>query len=482
VKITAIANRAGGNLPPSVGHGEIPAFRDLLRCVSPQFGPVLRASSFLGFGSSGGGGYAGHAELFDLDGLLRDFYNQPSMSPGVNDTLFGGGKGFQLHGATLSTVGEAVERAVAAITACSALIPSERIVGTYSDMVAAGRPALSPERVHLFSDEQYEQPGFLYRRFGEDVAVQWVRGRTLVSREEIWVPAQLVDMVHIYDRAEEIVGYPVSGGLSCHTTPLAATYHGLTEVIERDAVNVSWYTDAAPFRVVMDGYDGSMASFIERLIGDHSEHHVLMHPSGVCSSPTFSIVGLQRWYWRRQYCAGGGCDVVPAEALRKAAAEFGQTRSTLSIANMAPGSSVGRSVRTMFDWRPGRPLAEMELFFQAIGYYGLDDYLPSLESYLSGPEVEVSALLSPLDSLPTSASLGERMERLLGELTQKGIDPIILDYSHPDWSSLSVVKVFVPELSTPFLQSRPMLGHPRLAQLRADVVLPNARVAPLPYP
>lgn len=74
------------------------------------------------------------------------------------------------------------------------------------------------------------------------------------------------------------------------------------------------------------------------------------------------------------------------------------------------------------------------------------------------------------------------MERLLGELTQKGIDPIILDYSHPDWNSLSVVKVFVPELSTPFLQSRPMLGHPRLAQLRADVVLPNARVAPLPYP
>ena len=483
MRVTAVSDRAGGSLPASVPAELLPAFADLLGCVSPEYGPVLRASSFIGFGSSGGGGYAGHAELLDLDGLLRDFYNQPSMSPGVNDTLFGGGKGFTLADAALSTIGEAVERAIAGLMSCSALIPSERVIGSYVDMVTSGRPALEPSETALFSKSQHAQPGFLYREFDDSVVVQWVRGRRLRSGEDCWVPAQLVDMVHIYDRAEEIVGYPVSGGLSCHTSTVAATYHGLTEVIERDAVNTSWYTDAAPRRVNLDGADTGLPNdFAERMTNDHSEHHVLLHPSGVCSAPTFSVVGFQRWYARRQYCAGGGCDLVPRAALRKAAAEYGQTRSTLSIANMAPGSSVGRSVRTMFDWQVGRPLAEMELFFQAIGYYGLDEYLPDLESYLSGPQVNAAELLDPAHGLGVDSRIEDRLAVLLDELDAHGIDPIVLDYSHPDWRQLSVVKVFVPELTTPFLQSRPMLGHPRLAQLRASVQLPNGRVAPLPYP
>ena len=483
MRITAISERLGGALAPSVDPKDLRGFRDLMGCVSPQYGPVLRASSFIGFGSAAGGGYAGHAELFDMDGLLRDFYGQPSMQPGVNDTLFGGGKGFRLPGATMSTLGEAAERAVAALTSCSPLIPSEGVVASHEQMVAQGRPALHPDDMRLFSDAQYAQPGFLYARFTPETVVQWLRGRRVRSGEEVWVPGQLVDMVHIYDPAEEIVGYPVSGGLSCHNSTLEATYHGLTEVIERDAVNVSWYTDNPPLRLALGDFaDKTLKKFFERMGQDHSEWHVLVHVSDKCSARTCSVVGMQRWWKHRQYCAGGGCDLIPATALRKAAAEFGQTRSTLSIANMAPGSSVGRSVRNMFDWEVGRPLAEMELFFQAIGYYGLDEYLPLLEPYLSAPEIDSEEFFAREDGLGEDATPSERLSALLGELGEHGIDPIVLDYSHPDWKGLSVVKLFVPELTTPFLQSRPMLGHPRLQRLRDGISLPHATVAPLPYP
>jgi hypothetical protein len=57
-----------------------------------------------------------------------------------------------------------------------------------------------------------------------------------------------------------------------------------------------------------------------------------------------------------------------------------------------------------------------------------------------------------------------------------------LDYSHPDGRRLSVVKVDVPELTTPFLQSRPMLGHQRLSNLRESVVDGSGSALPLPYP
>lgn len=469
--------------PPTLPPAEFLGFKEMIACLSSEFGPVRRASSFLGFGNPGGGGYAGHAEMLDLDGLLRDMYDQPSMEAGVNDSLFGGGKGWALQGTMLSTIGEAVERGVATLVACAPDMPGARLFASYDDLRQRGIPALSPKDMHLFSPEQYASPRFLYEPFTCHSMVQWVPGKRLRSGEEIYVPAQLVDLVHIFDPGEALVGYPVSGGLSCHTSLDAAVYHGLTEVIERHDVNVTWYTPDPPHRLVIDDQvRGLLGDFVDRLVLDHSEAYILLHRSGLTPTPTFSVVGIQDGLARRQYCAGGGADVEPITALTKAAVEFGQTRSTLGIANAAPRSSVGRSVKTMFDWEPGRPLAEMTLFFQAIGYYGLPEHRPLLDSYLSGPEITFADIQELAGLTDTATTTDERLDRLLGQLDDESIDPIVIDYSHPDWNQLAIVKVFVPELTTPFLQSRPMLGHPRLSPLRDGLTTDAGRILPLPYP
>ncbi|MFY9488702.1 MAG: YcaO-like family protein [Solirubrobacterales bacterium] len=482
MSIRAIAE-IGGSRPPSLEGSDFVALRDMLSHVSPEVGPILRVSSFIGAGEPAGGAYAGHAELYDLDGVLRDTYGQPSIEPGVNDTLFGGGKGISLPGAMLSTVGEAVERAVAALVGCSPNLPSERIIGSYNNMTSEGRPAVDPDATQMFSDAQYDVPGFLYNRFTRDSIVQWVRGKRLISGDPIFVPAQFVDMVHIYDPNEELVGYPVSGGLSCHTSTEAATYHGLTEVIERDSINIGWYTDNPPRRIVVDDEVREiLGGFVDRLALDHSQSMFLYHPSDVSSVATISAVGIQQWLSKRRYCAGGGADLVTRTALRKAAAEFGQTRATLSQSIIAPGSAVGTSVEQLFDWAVDRPLAEMTLFFQAIGYYGLAENEHLLTSYLNGPEITLEEIRDTTVELGEESSVGERLEVLLAEFQAKNIDPIVLDYSHPDWHQLSVIKVYVPELTTPFLQSRPMLGHQRLANLRQSVVDATGSALPLPYP
>lgn len=482
--VTAIPDQPGGAFPPSVSGRGLTALSDMMARVSDKYGPVLRASTFLGSGDAAGGGYAGHAELLDIDGLLQDLYGQPSMEPGVNDTLFGGGKGFALPNVTLSTVGESLERVVAGLVSTSPSLPTERIVGSFTDLTAQGYACLAPSAMTPFNEEQYARPHFLYQRFTDDTVVQWLRGRRLVSGAEQWVPAQLVDMVHIYDPAEAIVGYPVSGGLSCHISYREAIYHGITEVIERDAVNVSWYTTDKPRIVELDDTTRRiLGGFADRMELDHSAWRLLYHPSGVSSAATFSVVGLQEWLPRRQYCAGGGCDFSAITSAHKAAAEYGQTRSTLSLANVAPGSSVGRSVRTMFDWELDRPLSEMTLFFQAIGFYGLPDNVEHLEHYMTGETVSGEEVFGSADQERRSRlSTDDRLDRLLEELDGQGIDPIAIDYSHPDWHSLAVIKIFMPELTTPFLQSRPMLGHPRLAQVRPEIVTDNGEVLPLPYP
>lgn len=481
MRITALADRQGP-LPPALDLQNYAAYREMAAAVSDEVGPVLRAQTFLGVGDIGGGSYSGHAELYDLDGIFRDMYGQPSMSPELSETLFGGGKGRQLAGTMLSTVGEAIERSVAALVGTSPHLPSARLLASYEDMVAMGRPAIDPASLGLFSEEQYRSPHFLYLPFTRQSRVLWVMGTRCVSGDEVWVPAQLVDMAHIYDPGEAIVGYPVSGGLSCHTSATAALYHGLTEVIERDAINVSWYTASPPRRVRLDSLpDEQVGAFVERLVLDHSSAALLLHDSGIVSAPTLSFVGFQDWLVRRQYCAGGGCDYVPAAALHKAFVEFGQTRSTLGLAVAAPGSGVGRNVEAMFDWDAQRPMSEMTLFFQAIGFYGIDENLPHLDGYLSGPEITWEEVLEHRTALGPESSVAERLEALLAEFTAAGIDPIALDYSHPDWRALSIQKVYVAELTTPFLQSRPVLGHPRLRDLRPEARL-GTMALPLPYP
>lgn len=482
MSITAWSD-VGGARPLRADLHDWRALREMLALTSTEVGPVLGVSSFLGAGEAAGGAYAGHAELYDLDGLMRDLYQQPSMEAGVNDTLFGGGKGTRLDGALLSTLGEAAERVVAAMVGCSPHLPGPRMIGSFRDMVAEGLAPLDPSAVTLFSQAQHDVPGFLYTPFTQDTVVQWVEGRRLVSGEPVWVPGQLVDMVHIYDPDEELVGYPVSGGLSCHTSWRAAVYHGLTEVVERDAINVSWYTDAPPRRLQVDDRVRSLlGGFVDRLQLDHSASALLLHPSDVCSVATISAVGQQQWLARRRYCAGGGADAVATTALHKAAAEFGQTRATLGQSITAPHSAVGISVTEMFDWEPDRPLAEMTLFFQAIGYYGLAEHEHLLADYLAGEPVTLDEVIETGNGLDASAPTEERLEVVLEELTARGIDPIVLDYSHPEWQQLAIAKVFVPELTTPFLQSRPMLGHPRLARLRDGVRLPGGGALPLPYP
>ena len=124
----------------------------------------------------------------------------------------------------------------------------------------------------------------------------------------------------------------------------------------------------------------------------------------------------------------------------------------------------------------------MTLFFQAIGYYGLAENEHDLLPYLSGEEIGFEEIASATHGMSDSTPIPHRLEVLLDEISSKGIDPIVLDYSHPDWAHLSIIKAFVPELTTPFLQSRPMLGHPRLSDLRESVLDSDGRALPLPYP
>src|SRR5262249_33636160 len=102
-----------------------------------------------------------------------------------------------------------------------------------------GDAAVAPERFALFSDAQHATPGFPFRRFTADTEVAWVKGRTLLSREPAWLPAELV---YLSDTAcaEGPIGYATSSGAACGETSTATIERGLCELLERDAFMIIW--------------------------------------------------------------------------------------------------------------------------------------------------------------------------------------------------------------------------------------------------
>jgi ribosomal protein S12 methylthiotransferase accessory factor len=273
----------------------------------------------------------------------------------------------------------------------------------------------------------------------------------------------------------------VSGGLCSHISAEAAIYGGLCEVLERDAINVSWYTDAAPRNVRLDTLHAEIQPFVRRLSADNSIARLLYHPTAIPGVPCFSFVSRQEWLARRRYCAGGACELDPLAALRSSAVEHGQSRSIVDLAIYAPRGVTGRTVEKMFDWDPGKSLAEMELFIQAIGYYGNPEFEGELDDYLNGPDTTWPELVEELEAAIEPHRSDTALDTLLGAAAAAGLDPIVVDFSVPEHRQLAIKKVFEPRLTTGFLQSRPVLGHPRLQPLRPGVIRDGVP-SPLPYP
>jgi ribosomal protein S12 methylthiotransferase accessory factor len=109
--------------------------------------------------------------------------------------------------------------------------------------------AISPDSFALYSQEQYDSPGFEYRPFLEDTQVNWVQGYSLTYQRPVFVPAALVYLPYWPVGKETCIGLFPSTGLSCGRSFIEAALRGIFEVIERDAIMLMWLNQLAAYRV-----------------------------------------------------------------------------------------------------------------------------------------------------------------------------------------------------------------------------------------
>ncbi len=475
-------SRGSGSLAYRMDTASHDAMQDMLGVYNPVLGPARKLISYLpSVGTLPI--FVGHCEYFDYDLVAQRLTGRSALDTGVKGSLFSGGKGADPHGMFLSTLGETVERVLGSMQ--SFATEDHHLFGSYRELTAQGHRCLSPAELPLFSAAQYASPSFLFEPFTEDSPLGWIRGERLLSGTEIWMPAQMVHLVYMRKPGEATIGYAVSGGLSSHVSRLHALFHGITELIERDAVNLRWYCGLAPERIRIDraARRADLRRLLEaadRLPGTIAFYN---HSIDIPEVPVITAVRLDRWAKRYGYCSGGGADTDIDVALAKSLTEFGQSERMIRMRLTAPSSSFARTISRQFEMGPDDDPSEIDIFFKVVSYYGHAQNVDRLAWYLDGGD-DVA-----LSDLPVeSGDMAVKYEHLLGVLARHGLDPIVFDLTPPDLPHLALVKVFMGELTQPFIQSLPMFGHPRFREaprlLDGREPLDPAQLVrdPLPYP
>lgn len=395
----------------------------------------------------------------------------------------GGGTAETLDGALAAAIGECVERyclffgekvkpgAVSFADIQGSIEEQGMVLASYREVE---EHAVSPSSIRLFSRQQIEAlpKGNPLQFFDESSRVRWIWAHSLTRGEPRLVPASRVFFSLHPDEA--YVGHSNTTGLGAGATLEEAIHSGLLEVIERDAVVLSWLHRRIGRRLEID--DPGLQQHLSRcFLADRPEVDLRLYdlqidlpiPVVLCvlerpteSGPFFSISAAAR--------------LDPAAAVRKALREQAQ--------NFPLFRQLIRS-----RWQP------------APDFSNLADFEHHLLLYLRRPEMihqELAffaearvARLSEVPNRSTGRVLGD-LEFCVEALRDKGFEVLVVDLTTPDIAEAGfrVVRVVVPELAMLHGDHTPYLGPKRVEEPPSNLVWDDspwnlsAGLNPVPHP
>ena len=227
-------------------------------------------------------------------------------------------------------IGEAIERY------SSAIFDVEKL--PLSSYDSASFPCTPPEAFALYSREQYQQAGFPWVPFRRDVRVRWTPALDLITGQEVHVPACRVYMPYTYylGTGDAPIDQPISTGLACHMNWTRAALNGVCEVVERDAVMITWQARIAPPQIRIETLSDANYDLVQRL--EHAGASVtvldLTMDHGI---PTILSTLRGAGPTAPALVVAGSSSPDPEEAVRKSLEELAHTRRySQYILNHAP--------------------------------------------------------------------------------------------------------------------------------------------------
>jgi len=482
--ITAIALNENNLLFPYLLDTELGRGLEQLHSFYYPRGPVKKVTSYLR-ASGAISMLAGHCEYYDFDHIAQNIIGYPSYQTQVKSTIFGGGKGADLPTMMASSLGEIVERAIGSF---SYFGHDDKIrYGTRQNMEERGFACIEPSRIQWFAPEQFAQPDFSYEPFDGDCFLGWVEGRKLLGdRSSIWLPAQLVLPFYMPHPDEILIGYGTSGGLAAHVSAELAAYHGLAEVIERDAVNVHWNCGHAPKIIEIDCMprNAKLRRALEFVKKVPDPLTLYLHPTEIEEFYVVTAIGFIGGFTEYAYLSGGGGGLTIEDAILSALGEYAQAETSYRLSNFCPDWQFSDKLRDMFGVEEDTPVEKFDIFFKILAHYGYSSHTGKLDWYLNGSgTVKLSTLIE-------EDNIDKSNYKIMMDICEKyDLDPIFFDFTLNEFSSVRLIKVFCADLTPPYLHSIPYFGPRRYYTLPKKLGWTDRELRfedltrdPMPYP
>lgn len=228
------------------------------------------------------------------------------------------GKGRTATEARLSALGEAVERYSAYHWDPSRL---------WTGLAEPG--AITPVDCVRYSSAQHAA-GIQYKQWSSDVEITWIRGVELPSNTDVTLPASLVYLVSSLPRPEDYVAAVTSNGLAAGSNLTRAILGGLYELIERDALMITWMNQLPATEIDLPERGCYAASVIRH----YRRFEVRVRLFVIATDQPVTVIlavadnppgeGPAR-------VVGMGCDLDPVAAVDKATFEMCQARPSEAV-------------------------------------------------------------------------------------------------------------------------------------------------------
>jgi ribosomal protein S12 methylthiotransferase accessory factor len=296
--------------------------------------------------------------------------------------------------------------------------------------------------------------------------IRWMRGLSLRTGEPCWVPAVLV-YTHFSSHRAERFTIPISTGAAAHPDPATAVCGALCEVIERDAISLTWLQQLALPRIDLDTVGSHLRRYLD-VSTDCDMTIELFDATTDIGIPTVYGVSIAPDHPRCRTVVSCATSLDPQAAATKAICETVSVRMALHNTIRPPS----KDVRTFTGVSDGA------------AYMCAPERARAFDFLLDTPR---RRRLSEMPTLATGDPTAD-LRLLCSRLADCGMDGYVVDLSTDEAlrTGMTVVRVVVPALQPLSFHYRArFLGHPRLLRAPARMgypTMPEAELNSWPQP
>lgn len=366
------------------------------------------------------------------------------------------------------------------------------VQASYHQLLQKGEEALDPTTLGLHSLEQYEQSKHIPSPrqlvpYHHDLECHWVWGYSFQKRAPILVPEHCAYYGIPASPDNPAFVFDVSNGCALGNCLEEAIFHGMLEVVERDAFLLTWYAQLQVPRLDLH----SLIDPTVRLLLEHFEYHsgYTIQAFNITLDHTIPCLCLlcvdeQNRPGKPKAFVAAGSHPHPEQALLKALREF-----AMYLISPRPLDQQGRAEALAL-------LADANLV-QRMDHHPLVYYLPEAFERLNflyhTPHQQTfqGAFQDFYQSPPEGMDLRDDLEGVVDFYLKRGSEVIVVDQTAPEHRpcGLRCVKVLMPGMlpMTFGHNNRRTTGFERLHQLPFTLgyrsqPLTEADINPHPHP